>query len=183
MSRALILVDFQQGFDDPCWGPRNNPDAETEAAGLLARWRKAGAPVFHIEHHSTTPGSPLNPTGGKVDFKPEVTPLQGELVLTKSVNSAFIGTGLEAYLHAANISAITLCGLTTPHCVSTTARMAANLGFDVDLAHDACAAVAANADASWRGGTDPDPEAIHMAALDHLNGEFATIRSAKECAP
>lgn len=175
--RALILIDLQEGFDDPFWGARNNPDAEANASALLAHWRAAGAPVFHVRHLSVEPQSPLNPRFGKTGFKPEVEPIAGEPVISKSVNSAFIGTDLEAQLRAGGIEQLVICGLTTPHCVSTTTRMAANLGFGVELAHDACAAVALNADTSWRDGGRSDPKFIHQAALDHLHGEFAQVVS------
>ena len=102
--RALILIDIQQAFDAPAWGARNNPGAEANAARLLQHWRARSWPVFHIQHLSTTPGSPLNPDGGAVAFKPEVTPRDGEPVLTKQVNSAFIGTDLEARLATATRS-------------------------------------------------------------------------------
>ncbi len=177
MTRALILIDIQQGFDHPMWGARNNPDAEENAARLLVHWRDQTLPIFHVQHLSTTPGSPLNPEGGAIDFKPEVTPLAAEPVIQKHVNSAFIGTDLEAQLRAGGVTDLVICGLTTPHCVSTTTRMAANLGFDVTLAHDACAAVALGADTSWRDGGAVSPKFIHQAALDHLNGEFATVLS------
>lgn len=183
MSRALILIDIQEGFDDPAFGARNNPEAEARAADLLAKWRAAGAPVIHIQHHSTTPGSPLHPETGRAAIKAEVAPLPSEPVLTKEVNSAFIGTDLETYLSAHGITDIALCGLTTPHCVSTTARMGANLGFDVVIAHDACAAFAANAHTDWRGGGKADPKFIHQAALDHLSGEFAAILPSAEVTP
>ncbi len=179
-ARALILIDIQQGFDHPCWGARNNPQAEANAARLLHHWRVHAWPVFHIQHLSTTPGSPLNPNGGAVAFKPEVTPLAAEPVLTKQVNSAFIGTDLDTRLRALGTRQLTICGLTTPHCVSTTTRMAANLGFQVDLIHDACAAVTAGADASWRGGGETDPERIHQSALDHLHGEFARVIATRD---
>jgi isochorismate hydrolase len=57
-------------------------------------------------------------------------------VFRKHVNSAFIGTGLEAYLQTQGIRDLVLVGLTTDHCVSTSARMAANLGFAVTVVAD-----------------------------------------------
>ncbi|WP_316015140.1 cysteine hydrolase family protein [Roseobacter sp. HKCCA0434] len=173
MTDALILVDIQTAFADTAyWGARNNPDAEANAARLLAHWRERNRPVIFIRHISTTPGSPLKGDGTAI--QPIVAPQSGEPVLEKSVNSAFIGTDLEARLHALDARAVTICGLTTPHCVSTTTRMAANLGFDVTLAHDACAAFTQNVQTSWRGGPLPDPQTIHEAAIDALHGEFCT---------
>jgi nicotinamidase-related amidase len=177
MKNALLLIDLQTGMDSPQWGPRNNPDAEQNAARLLQHWRAQSAPVFHVRHLSTTPGSPLHPDQGAIGYKAETAPLPGEPAYDKSVNSAFIGTTLEADLRAAGITALTICGLITPHCVSTTARMAANLGFAVTLAHDACAAFAAAADTSWCGSATFSAEQVHVMAVSELHGEFATARS------
>ena len=181
MTAALLLIDVQTGFDSPVWGARNNPDAEARAGRLLAHWRTCGARVIHIRHVSTTPGSPLGPAAGGTAFKPEVEPRPGETVFEKTVNSAFIGTELDAHLRAAGIGALVVCGLTTPHCVSTSVRMAANLGYGVRLAHDACAAFATNADTGWAPGlAPPDPAAIHAAAISHLHGEFCRAASVAE---
>ena len=171
---ALVLIDIQRGFDAPVWGARNNPHAEDNAAMLLAAWRAAKRPLVHIQHLSVQAGSPLGGDGAA--FKPQVAPRAGEVIFEKSVNSAFIGTGLEDHLRRGGIDALTICGLTTPHCVSTTTRMAANLGFRVTLAHDACAAFASNADASW-GGAPMEAQAIHDSAVSHLHGEFCTARA------
>lgn len=179
-ARALLLVDIQAAFADPYWGARNNPHAEENAGALLGRWRDAGAPVFHVRHLSTNPASPLHPGTGRIDFHEAVAPLPGEPVCDKHVNSAFIGTTLEADLRAAGLDHLVICGLTTPHCVSTTTRMAANLGFAVDLVHDACAAFTQNADSSWRDGGTSAPKFIHQAALDHLHGEFAEVVSVED---
>ncbi|MGB0695318.1 MAG: cysteine hydrolase family protein [Rhodospirillaceae bacterium] len=179
MSNTLILIDIQRGFDHPRWGARNNPDAEQTAGALLQHWRAKGGLVAHIRHVSVESGSPLK--GAGTEFKPEVTPFGDEVIFEKSVNSAFIGTGLEAFLRQNGATKLTLCGLTTPHCVSTTTRMAANLGFSVDLVADACAAFTANADTSFvPGAVALDAGAIHFAALSHLHGEFARVCMAQD---
>ena len=178
---ALILIDLQQGFDHPGWGGRNNPDAERRASDLLAHWRRYGAPVIHVRHNSDVGISPLRRGLPGFEFKPEVAPIPGEIEIMKSANSAFIGTDLEALLRSKDIARLTLCGLTTPHCVSTTARMAGNLGFETLVVADACAAVARNLNTDWTADpshwVDGGPEASHFFALSHLHGEFATVLS------
>jgi len=170
---TLLLIDIQVGFDGAVWGMSNNPDAEARAGQLLAAWRAAGRAVVHIRHVSTTPGSPLSGPG--TEFKPEVTPAQDEKIIEKSVNSAFIGTNLHDYLQAISTTELTICGLTTPHCVSTTTRMAGNLGYKVQLVAYACAAFTSNADVSFDGGPSLNAEEIHRSALAHLHGEFAEV--------
>ncbi|MDD7971557.1 cysteine hydrolase family protein [Roseinatronobacter alkalisoli] len=170
-NTALLLIDFQKGFSAPVWGARNNPDAEANAARLLAAWRAAGAAVVHVRHLSRDAGSPL--TGAGADWIEGLGPQDGEAVFEKQVNSAFIGTGLQDWLRVHDLDALVIAGLTTPHCVSTTCRMAANLGFQVTLAHDACAAFTSNADTSWHTGPPTFSAAqIHDMAIAHLHGEF-----------
>ncbi|MFC6732420.1 MULTISPECIES: cysteine hydrolase family protein [unclassified Haladaptatus] len=167
---AFLTIDVQEGFSDSRWGTRNNPDFETNLDALLSAWREAALPLFHVQHHSTEPDSPLRsdhpgsaPKAGLIN--------EGEPVITKQVNSAFIGTNLEELLHEQGISTLILTGLTTDHCVSTTARMAENLGFSVYVVADATAAF----DRTGHDGTHYEPEVVHDLALAQLNGEFATI--------
>ena len=134
MSKAALLsIDVQKGFDDPVWGIRNNPDAEAKIALLISAWRKKRLPVIHIQHCSLEPDSPLRSESPGNEFKDETKPLPGEKVFAKSVNSAFIGTTLEEHLRDNHIESLVIAGLTTDHCISTTTRMAGNLGFDVTL--------------------------------------------------
>ena len=173
MNPALLLIDVQQAFDDPSWGPRNNPGAEAAIAKLLAAFRAKGLPVIHVKHDSVEPGSTLRPERPGNALKPEARPLPGEPLFSKSVNSAFIGTDLEAHLRGRGIEALVIAGFITNHCVSTTARMAGNLGFQVTVVEDACATF------DFKDAEGLIPAAtMHRIGLAELRGEFAAIQSA-----
>jgi len=170
---ALILIDIQKGFQNvEYWGgQRNNPDAELQASELLKTWRANNLPIFHVKHCSSIPTSPLHETNSGNQFNDLVCPAEGEPIIKKNVNSAFIETDLQAQLDSAKITTLVIAGLTTDHCVSTTVRMAGNLGYKTFLV--------ANATATFNkkgiDGQNYPAELIHETALASLNGEFATI--------
>ncbi len=175
-AAALLIIDVQQGLDHPRWGARNNPDAERRVADLLAAWRAAGQPVIHVQHLSVEAASPLRGDAPGHGFKPEALPVDGEPVFQKHVNSAFIGTDLEAHLRTNGIEELVVAGLTTDHCVSSTVRMAGNLGFQVTVVEDATATF------ERRGpdGTHYSADLMHAVTLASLAGEFAAVRSARD---
>jgi len=173
---ALLSIDVQKGFDDPSWGLRNNPDAEAKIALLLSVWRKNGFSVIHVQHCSVEPNSPLRPESPGNEFKDVAMPHPGEKVFTKTVNSAFIGTRLEEYLQENGIESLVIAGLTTDHCVSTSTRMAGNLGFDVTLVSDATATF----DRKGEDGSYYSADQIHKIHLASLNGEFCTVLTTNE---
>ncbi len=170
-ATTLMLRDLQRGFNDPYWGRRNNPFLEQRTSELLRAWRAAGRPVVHLRHMSTDPLSPLRPGQPGNEFKRETAPVAGEAVIEKRVNSAFIGTSLETDLRSAGCRGLVIAGLTTNHCVSTTARMAGNLGFATWVVSDATAAF----DRVGPDGIEHPAERIHAIALSDLHGEFATV--------
>lgn len=169
-NTALILIDVQVGFDDPFWGTRNNPEAESNMEKLLADWRQAGRPVIHVQHLSVE-DNPLNASLPTIAFKPFAQPQGDEPVFTKQVNSAFIGTALEDHLRSNGVTSLVIAGLTTNHCVSTTTRMAGNLGFETYLVADACATF----DRVDHIGRHYDAQTVHDLALASIHNEFATV--------
>lgn len=175
-KNALLVIDVQRGFDDPSWGKRNNPGAESNIELLISVWRRREMPVIHVRHCSVEPNSTLRPELPGNQFKDQAQPLPGEAQFSKSVNSAFIGTGLEKHLKENGISSLVIVGLTTDHCVSTSTRMAANLGFDVTLISDATATF----DREGFDGVLYSADEIHWVNLVSLGGEFCVVRSTKE---
>lgn len=174
MTRAaLLLIDVQKGFDSPLWGQRNNQNAEANITSLLQAWRKQGAPIIHVRHCSVSPQSPLHPDQPGNEFKEGISPIADEPEFKKTVNSAFIGTGLEDYLKEQGLESLVIVGLTTDHCVSTSTRMAGNLGFDVTLISDATATF----ERKDIGGGHISAEDMHRVNLASLNGEFCEVKT------
>ena len=170
---ALLLVDIQVGLDeyDFYGGERNNPDAESNCKRILDFFRENKLPLIHIQHCSTNPASPLSPEKEGNAIKSIVQPIDAEPVVQKNVHSAFIGTDLKERLETKGVREVIIVGLTTDHCVSTTARMAANLGFQTTVVSDATATF----NKIGIDGKNYEAELIHQTALASLKDEFAEI--------
>ncbi|ASW73246.1 isochorismatase [Chryseobacterium piperi] len=170
---ALILIDVQKGFlEENYWGGnRNNKNAEQICRNILEKWRALGLPIFHIRHSSDNPNSKLHESNPGFEFNENVLPLNHEVIITKNVNSAFIGTDLKDRIDNQNINTLVIVGITTNHCVSTTTRMSGNYGYETYVISDATAAF----DRIGINGEKYDAEIIHYTTLANLNDEFATI--------
>ena len=173
---VLIVMDVQKGLDDPIFGERSNPKAEENISRIISFWRKEKRSVIHIQHCSVNPDSPLRPGQPGFEFKPEAEPIAGEPIFQKSVHSAFIGTDLESYLRSENIEKVVIIGLTADQCVSTTTRMAENLGFDVLLVSDATATF----NKIGPDGIEYSAEIILAVNLCSLHKEFCEVITTKQ---
>lgn len=173
---ALIPIDLQQGFDLSPRGGSNNPAIEANGRRLLAAWRGAGLPLIHVRHDSIQPGSPFIPGLPGNALRAGFEPQGDEPLVTKSVNAAFIGTDLDLRLRRLGVEQVVLFGLVTDMCVSTTARVAANLGYRTVVVGDACACFdLADADGRMIPAAD-----IHRAHLATLRAEFARVVTTDE---
>lgn len=177
-STALILIDMQKGFDDAAYwgGARNNPQAEEIGLRILEKFRLSNRLVIHVQHASGLPQSLLHPSHPGFAFKDGFAPGNDEILIQKNVNSAFIGTHLHELLQEKQINTLVIFGLTTDHCVSTTTRMAGNLGYQVYVIADATATF----DKTGINGEKFDAELIHQTALASLNGEFAKVIQSRD---
>ncbi|RYP82702.1 cysteine hydrolase [Nocardioides guangzhouensis] len=168
---ALVVVDAQQGFDDPWWGLRNNDACDANIAALVRAWAGHGRPLVYVRHDSTDPGSPLHPRSPGNRLKDYLAP-DPDLLVTKSVNSAFLGTpDLDAWLRGRDLEGIVVCGITTNHCCETTARMGSNLGHRVLFALDATHTF----DRTGPDGGVVTADELMRVTAANLHGEFAEV--------
>lgn len=135
---VLLPIDMQQAFDADPWPRRWNDRVDENGLALVAEWRALGRPIIHVRHDSVAPGATLAPGAPGNAFRPGFAPLPGEPLVTKSVNSAFIGTDLDLRLRRIGADSILVFGIATDMCVSTTIRTGANMGWTMILADDAC---------------------------------------------
>ena len=178
-NTALLVIDVQKAIDDPVWskeGPRNNLGAERNMARLLDHWRARAHPIFHIRHDSVKPVSPYRPDRAGNAFKAEVTPLDGEPIIPKTTNNAFIKTDLEQRLRHAGIDTLVIAGVITNNSVEATVRMAGNLGFNTYLVKDATFTFARR---DYRGILR-SAEDVHAMSLANMDGEYCKVVSTDE---
>ncbi|MGW7365577.1 cysteine hydrolase family protein [Streptomyces sp. NPDC054841] len=183
-NAALVVVDVQRGFEeDKFWGPRNNPQADGNIASLIDVWQASGRPVVFVRHDSSKPESPLRPGYEGNDFKEYVEQRRGkgsgaELLVTKTVNSAFYGTpDLRAWFEAQGVRQFVVAGIQTNMCAETTARMGGNLGYDVLFALDATYTFDLAGPFGWTLGAD---ELARATAVSLHGGGFAEVVSTEE---
>ena len=179
MSRGLLIVDIQRDYFPGGAYPLVEPDAAAEAAaGLLAAFRAAGEPVVHLQHLWDAPDAEfLRPGTDGVLPHPLVAPAGDEPVITKKAPNGFLGTALEHELRSRGIDTLVVAGMMSSMCVDATARAALDLGFDVAVAHDACAAP----DLAF-GGRDLPGATVHAAFMAALGDAGATVAAAGELA-
>ena len=168
---ALIPIDMQRGFDLPPNRSLNNPALDANGKRLLAHWRAQDWPIVHVRHDSVQEGSNLRPGHAGNALRAGFEPQGDEPLVSKSVNCAFVGTDLELRLRRMRIDKVVLFGLYADQCVSTTARIAANLGFDTLVVADACAST----DLPGIDGELIAGDVIFRAHLATLNAEFARV--------
>lgn len=168
---ALVVIDVQEGTNQPGKGQRNNPQAEENIERLLDAWRDAGRPIIHVKHNSRSLASPFHVTHPGNAIMAFAQPRSGEPLIEKDVNCAFIGTDLETRLRSVGITTLVIVGFITNHCVETTARMAGDLDFDTYVVSDATATF----DRVGPDGRVFEAELVHAVSLASINDEFVTV--------
>ncbi len=179
MARALVVVDIQNDYFPGGANPLDGPEAAAEQARtLLDAFRASGEPVMHVRHVWDAPEAlylrPETPGG---EIHQAVSPEPGETVVEKAFPNAFLETSLDQSLKDAGVNELVVCGMMTCMCVDATVRAAVDLGYDVSVAHDACATMAL--EFGGRAIAAPD---VHAAFLAALADGYATVGPAADLA-
>ena len=177
MTTALLVIDIQKDYFP---GGRmelvGSAEAASAAARLLAAFRKASWPVYHIQHISARPTATfLLPGTDGIEFHSTVAPLPSEPIVTKHFPNSFRETNLLELLKADGISQLLICGMMTSMCVDATVRAAFDLGFACTVARDACA----TRDLTFVGETIPARQ-VHGSFLAALGAVYAEIKATDE---
>jgi nicotinamidase-related amidase len=175
-NTLLLLIDLQKAIDDPSWGIRNNPQAESNIGRLLAHWRASNMPIIHVRHVSRLPGSTYRDGQEGVEFKELALPHPGETVLTKHVCTAFIGTDLEERLRRIGCEDVVIVGVITNNSVESTARASGDLGFRTVVVSDATFTFGRED----FNGRFHSAETVHAMSLGNLQGEYARIFTTRQ---
>jgi nicotinamidase-related amidase len=127
--------------------------------------------VVIVRHDSTEAKSTLRPDQPGNALKSGFEPRDGELLCAKQVHSAFIGTPLKEWLDARGVKDITISGISTDMCTSTTTRMGCDLGYRMQLVEDACVCF----DQRDPRGETLAAEVLHRAHITTLASDFAHV--------
>ncbi len=179
VARGLLIIDIQNdyfpGGGMPLVGPE---DAAAVASGLLERFRQAGEPVIHIQHMwDEEEATFMRPGTPGVQIHSSVAPIEGETLISKIYPNSFRETSLEATLKSRGIDELVVAGMMTSMCVDATVRAANDLGYQVTVVADACAAPDLEFDGRQVPGAD-----VHAAFLAALSDSYATVLPFKDLA-
>ena len=172
MNQALLLIDIQNDyFPDGAMELVGSLAALGGARRLLEHFRKGNRPVYHVQHLSTRPGATFFiPNTPGADIHQDLTPRQGETIVSKNWPNSFFQTNLLELLRDTGITNLAVAGMMTHMCVDTTVRAARDLGFITTLYGDACA----TRDLTFDGTTVRAGD-VQTAYLAALSGMFATV--------
>jgi nicotinamidase-related amidase len=180
MVTALLIIDLQEGMAIRTREGRErvNPGAEARVTDLRAVFAARGLPVVHVFHDEADPASSFYPGAPGHAPLPCAVPAPGEAVFHKTGSSAFMGTGLDAYLRRQGIDQLVLVGAVAAFCVTSTCRQASDLGFRVILPGDALIGF----DLPAHDGGRIDAATVLRVTLSLLGADFARLVTSDQVA-
>jgi len=141
MKTALLLIDIQNDYFPGGKMELEGPvEAAQKANELLQCFRDHSMPTVHIQHISLSPDATFFISGDRgTDINDITAHYEGEPLVQKHYPNAFRETNLLELLQEWQIERVIITGMMTHMCVDATTRAAADLGFKIMVAEDACA--------------------------------------------
>ncbi len=174
MKTALLVVDIQKDYFPGGKMPLEKPEAAAKNAyTLLQCFREHGGRHIHIQHVSLKPDAAFFISGDRgTDIHDLAVHFEDEPLIQKHYPNAFRETNLLKTLRGWGVERVVICGMMTHLCVDATARAAADFGFKVIVAADACATRALTF-----GGVNIPAEQVQAAFLAALQsyGQVLTV--------
>jgi nicotinamidase-related amidase len=174
MKTALLVIDIQKDYFPGGKFPLVDPlPAAKKAYMLLQCFREHGGHHVHIQHIALNPNAPffVRGTTGS-DIHDSAAHFVGEPIVYKHYPNSFRETGLLEILQGWKIERLIITGMMTHMCVDATARAAADLGFQIIVAEDACA----TCDLTY-GDTVIPADHVHKAFLASLKSYGQVIKA------
>jgi nicotinamidase-related amidase len=166
-----VIVDIQNFYFAGGRLPlQGSVEASLNAKRLLELFRSKKWPVFHVRHLPQGMADAALAGDPQWSFQANVMPLAGEPVITKHEVNGFRGTDLLALLNGRKLKNLVIIGMQTHMCLEGAVRAAADYGFAVTVAEDACA----TRDLEFNGKKIP-AEMVHLSTLATLNKNYARI--------
>jgi len=165
---VLVIIDAQNEYATGALAVSNLATSRPAIAGLLRRYRAASSPSIHVVH-KTPAGAPVFTPGTELakefdELQPQ--PSGAEVVIEKQFPGAFTKTTLQAEIDKTGRRKVVFTGYMAHVCVSTTAREAYQLGYDVFVVADGIG------DRDIPGATG---EEVRKMVLLELADVFATV--------
>jgi nicotinamidase-related amidase len=141
MKTALLVIDIQKDYFSGGKMELVNPlEAGKKAYSLLQCFREHGGHHVHIQHISLKPDASFFVRGTEGSDIHDVTAhFEGEPIVYKHYPNSFRETNLLEMLKEWGAERVVITGMMTHMCVDATARAAADFGFQLWIAEDACA--------------------------------------------
>jgi len=177
MSTGLLLIDIQRDYFPNGKMEVVNANATAENARLLLNlFRQDKNPIFHVQHISTREGATFflpKTKGAEIDSR--VSPISGEVVVTKNFPNSFRNTRLEESLTKSGIKSLVICGMMSHMCVDATVRASFDKGYICTVAHDACATINLTFN-----NVKVASESVHASYMASLGAVYAEVISTKK---
>jgi len=177
-TTALVLIDLQHGIVGMSLAPKTGVEIAEAGRAMAERCRAAKSTVVLVNVawsddytdalQSKVDRPMVRPEGGlgaQWSTLIEGLAQPGDLRITKRQWGAFFGTELDLQLRRRGIRTIVLAGIATNFGVESTARQAWELGYEVVVLRDACAAITAE---------------LHDMAFDHILPRIARVAVASD---